>query len=280
MAPVRESDDARYTWESVAPAWERHRERMFESTRAVSEWLVERLDPHEGDFVLELTSGPGETGFLAAERLGPKGRLICTDLAPGMVDVARRGAAARGLENVDFEVVDAQQIDLADRSVDGVLSRFGLMLVPDPVQAFAEIRRVLRPGGRLAYGVWGPPERNAWIGLLMGALIQNGHAPPGDPFAPGGVLSLAPAGRNRELLAGAGFDEVTVTDVCGAMRFADLDDYWSVQTSVAGPVASLVAGMTDDQVAAVRETLEPDMAPFRDDDGYALPSLATVVTAT
>jgi ubiquinone/menaquinone biosynthesis C-methylase UbiE len=279
VAPVRESDDARHTWEAVAPAWERYRDRMYQTTRAVSEWLVDRLDPQEGETILELTSGPGEAGFLAADLIGPKGRLVCSDLAPAMVEVARRGAAERGLDNVDFQVVDAQCIDLADATVDGVLSRFGLMLVPDPGRAFAEIRRVLRPGGRLAYAVWGPPERNAWIGLMLGALIQNGHAPPGDPFVLGGVLSLAPASRNRELLAGAGFEHVTVTEVAGVMPFADLDDYWNVQTSVAGPVASLVATMTADEIEAVRSTLEPAMVPYRGGDRYALPVLATVVTA-
>lgn len=279
MAPVRESDDTRHTWEAVAPAWERHRTRMFESARAVSEWLVDRLDPQEGDTLLELTAGPGETGFLAAERIGPKGRLVCSDLAPAMIEVARRGAADRALDNVHFQVVDAQRISLADAAVDGVMSRFGLALVPDPVAAFSEIRRVLRPGGRLAYAVWGPPERNAWIGLLMGALIQNGHAPPGDPFAPGGVLSLAPASRNRLVLTEAGFEHVRITEVAAVMPFADLDDYWALQTSVAGPVASLVATMTDDEIESVRATLEPEMAPYRVGDRYALPSLATVVTA-
>jgi ubiquinone/menaquinone biosynthesis C-methylase UbiE len=286
VAPVRESDvarrtreDARHAWESVAPSLERLRDRMFESNRAVSEWLVERLDPHDSDVILELTAGPGETGFLAAERVGPKGRLVCTDHAPAMVEVARRGAAARGLDNVAFEVVDAQRIDLAARSVDGVLSRFGLMLMPDPVQAFTEIRRVLRPGRRLAYAVFGPPERNVWIGLLLGALIQNGHPVPGDPFAPGGFVSLAAAGRNRALLSEVGFEDITVTEVGGVVRFADVDDYWTVQTSVAGPVAEKVATMSDEEIEAVRSTIELEMALYRDEDGYALPSVATVVTA-
>lgn len=253
---------------------------MFTSSRAVSQWLVDQLDPGPGQTILELTAGPGDTGFLAAERVGPEGRLISSDLAPAMVDIARRGAAEHGIDNVEFRVIDAQRIDLPDDSVDGVLSRFGLMFVPEPVRAFGEIRRVLRPGGRLAYAVWGTPERNMWIGLMMCALIQNGFAPPGDAFAPGGVVSLAGAERNRELLAGAGFSDVRVTEVAGAMPFADLEDYWAVQTAVAGPVAQLVASMTPEQVAAVKATLEPSMAPYQSDDGYGLPSLATVVRAT
>lgn len=130
--------------EQVASAWERYRDRVFESWRATSEWLIDRIDPRPGAIILELAAGPGETGFLAAERLLPDGHLISTDLAEGMVAAARRGAQARGLTNVECRTMDAQEIDLPDGSVDGVLSRFGLMLVPEPAKAFAEIRRVLR----------------------------------------------------------------------------------------------------------------------------------------
>src|SRR2546421_7300653 len=113
--------------EFVAPAWERHRQLLFEGQRPVSEWLVDQVDPHPGQTILELTAGPGETGFLAAERVGPSGRLISTDISESMVAAARRGAAARGLTNVECRAIDAQNIDLPDASVDGVLSRFGIM---------------------------------------------------------------------------------------------------------------------------------------------------------
>src|SRR5213080_4193088 len=142
--------------ELVASSWERHREFLFEGQRAVSEWLVDQIDPRPGETILELAAGPGETGFLAAERVGADGRLISTDLSAGMIDAARRGADARGLRNVEFRVMDAQQNDLPDESVDGVLSRFGVMLMPEPGTALREAKRVLRDGGRLAYAVWGP----------------------------------------------------------------------------------------------------------------------------
>ncbi|HEX6425310.1 MAG TPA: methyltransferase domain-containing protein [Acidimicrobiales bacterium] len=274
------TDDARDTWEAVAPTWERHRDRLFSSSRMVSEWLVDELGPRPGQTVLELTSGPGETGFLVAERVGPEGRLISSDLVPAMVDVARRGAAERGLRNVEFRVVDAQDIDLPDASVDGVLSRFGLMLVPDPAQAFREVRRVLRPGGRLAYAVWGTPERNAWVGLMLAAMIKNGHPPPGDAFAPGGVLSLATAERNRDLLSHAGFTDVRITEVASTMHVRDLDDYWSLQSAVVAPVARAVESLPADQVEAVKATVDESLAAYRDGDGYELPSLATVVRAS
>jgi ubiquinone/menaquinone biosynthesis C-methylase UbiE len=274
--PARES--LRY-WSAVTQAWEAYRDRLFENARSVSEWLVDQVDPQPGQTVLELTAGPGETGFLAAARLGPGGRLISSDFVPAMVDAARRGAAQRGLDNVECRILDAQQIDLPDGSVDGVLSRFGLMLVPDQERAMSEIRRVLRPGGRCAYATWGPPERNPWIFQLVMALLQNGHAPPGDPFAPGGVFSLATPERTQELATAAGLADVTVDQLTGVMRFESADDYWTYNTSVAGPLAELVATLSSEQLRAIRTTLDPSLTPFERDGGLELPWLSVVTSA-
>jgi ubiquinone/menaquinone biosynthesis C-methylase UbiE len=265
-------------WSAVASAWDTHRARLFENVRSVSESLIEEVDPQPGQTLLELTAGTGETGFLAAARLGPTGRLISSDFVPAMVDAARRGAAQRGLDNVECRVFDAQEIDLPDGSVDGVLSRFGLMLVPGQDRAIREIRRVLRPGGRCAYATWGPPDRNPWIFLIAMALLQNGHAPPGDAFAPGGLFSLATPDRNRALAATGGFSSVAVDELTGTMRFESADDYWTFNTAVAGPVAELVGSLSDEQLHAVRATLDPSLAPFQRDGGLELPWLAVVTS--
>jgi ubiquinone/menaquinone biosynthesis C-methylase UbiE len=278
MTEIDPNQESLRHWSAVAPAWERYRERLFTNVRSVSEWLIDQIDPQPGQTVLELTAGPGETGFLAAPRLGPSGRLISSDFVPEMVGAAQRGATRRGLGNVECRVLDAQQIDLPDGSVDGVLSRFGLMLVPEQERAMGEIRRVLRPGGRSAYAAWGPPDRNPWIFQIVAALLQNGYAPPSDPFAPGGVFSLATAERNQELAAAAGFAKVTVEELTGVMRFESPDDYWTFNTSVAGPVAELVASLDNEQLAAIRATLDPSLAPFGRDGGLELPWLSVATS--
>lgn len=279
MSGTDPAAQAFHHWSIAAPAWEQHRQRLFEAARPVSERLVEQVDPRPGQTVLELTGGPGETGFLAAPLLEPGGTLISSDFVPAMVDVARRGASARGLGNVEARVIDAIDIDLPDGSVDGVLSRFGLMLIPDQASAFGEIRRVLRPGCRCAYACWGPPDRNPWLFLLVLALLQHGYAPPGDPMAPGWVFSLSTYERNRELVAGAGFDLVAIEELSGVMSFVDVDEYWSINTAAAGPLAELVAGLTPDERRAVRATLDELVAPFNHDGGLALPWVSVVVTA-
>lgn len=280
---VSESDasgEPRQWSDALAGAWERYRDRLFESQRRVSDWLVEHIDPQPGQTVLELAAGPGETGFLVAERLGADGRLISSDLGPAMVEAARRGAQARDLSNVDCRIMDAEHIDLPDASVDGVLCRFGLMLMPEPARALEGTHRVLREGGRFAYAVWGAPDRNPWMTSLVGAVLQNGHQPPGDPFGPGGPFSLADAELNRDLLDRAGFSGVNVEDITDVMRFDDFDDYWDLQSQVSGPMALLISSLPADAVDAIRSSLEPMLAPFRTGAGYEIPSLAVAATAT
>jgi SAM-dependent methyltransferase len=273
------SQESLRQWSAVAPAWESYRDRLFEHTRPVSVWLVSQVDPQPGQTVLELTAGPGETGFLAAERLGPNGRLISSDFVPAMVEAAQRGATRRGLHNVECRVLDAQHIDLPDASVDGVLSRFGLMLVPEQEQAMREIRRVLRPDGRCAFATWGPPDRNPWIFQIVLALMENGYAPPGDPFAPGGVFSLATPERSRALAEGGGFTTVVAQELTGVMRFTSPDEYWTYTTALAGPLAQLLASLGDDRIRAIRATLDPSLAPFERDGRLELPWLSVVTSA-
>src|SRR5215216_1370850 len=141
--------------ERLAPTWEKRRAEVEEVAAPVREWMLRELSPGEGDTVLELAAGVGDTGFEAAAQVGRSGRLISSDLSPAMLDAARRRGAELGLANVDYRVIDAQRIPLDDDSVDGVLCRFGYMLMPDPAAAFAETRRVLRRAGRVALAVWG-----------------------------------------------------------------------------------------------------------------------------
>jgi ubiquinone/menaquinone biosynthesis C-methylase UbiE len=281
MSDADATDEVRRSWDGVAQAWDQHRARVFEGFRHVSDWLIEQVDPQPGETVIDLAAGPGETGFLAAERVGAEGRVLSTDLAPGMVEAARRGAAARQLDNVECRVVDAQAIDLPDDTVDAAICRLGFMLMPDPGRAFQEVRRILRPGGRLAYATIGAPDRNAWMSLMVMSFVSHGHAPSGgNPFGPGGPFSLADPDRHAELLGAAGFTNVGVHDLVGAFSFADVDDHWSFQLAIAGPVADMAAKLSADELAAVKQALETAMEPHRSGDHYELSSHLVGVIAS
>jgi SAM-dependent methyltransferase len=242
--------------------------------------MLRMLRPREGDTVLELAAGIGDTGFEAAAILRASGRLITSDLSPAMLAAARRRGAELGVDNVGYRVIDAQRIELADDSVDGVLCRFGYMLMPDPAAAFAETRRVLRPGGRLALAVWGAMERNPWIAIVGISLGQGGHIPPPEPPPAPGPFSMANPERVVRLLRDAGFSEVRTQELEGRFTFADADEYLGLIADTAGPAALALQGLTQDERAAVRADVEDSLQRYAADDGYELPCVALCAVAS
>ena len=265
-------------WQTIAPGWERRRAQIEETTRLVTEWMVRALDPQPGETVLELAAGPGDVGFAAAALLGDEGRLISSDFSFEMLEVARRRAAELALGNVEHRQFDAEDIPLDDDSVDGVLCRFAVMLMPDPEAAVAEIRRVLRPDGRLAVAVWSTAQRNPWVSIAGRILVERGHAPPPDPDAPGPFV-LAEHERLRDLLERNGFTAVHIEEVPLLMKYDDVDDFIAVSTETSGMLARIWAEVSDSEREAIATRLAEDFAPFAVENGYELPGVAVVTSA-
>ena len=264
-------------WEELAARWDRRRDLLWGSTRQVSEWLVDRLDPLPGQTILELSAGTGETGFLAAARLGQTGRLISSDRSPTMVEAARRAAEGLGLTNVELRVLDAERIDLPDASVDGVLSRFGYLLKGDPPRALHEARRVLRPGGRLAFSVWAARERNAWMTVPADVMVELGHMQPPEP-GPGDPLEGRSPERIAEALGGAGFREWEIEELPAAYRFTDADELWTFVSELRGRVALAIEQLTPEQRAEVRRAVE--QRSRTEGEGFELGGISLNVVAS
>ena len=263
---------SRAVWDAMAPGWHTRREELWNISRQVSEWMIRRLDPQPGDTVLELAAGVADTGFMAARLVGESGRVIITDFASEMVAAARRRAEELGVENTEFRVLDAERMDLETDSVDGVLCRWGYMLMIDPAAAFAETRRVLRTGGRLAFSVWATPERNPWASLVGRVLLTQGHIPPPDLEAPG-IFAMADPGRIRGLVVGAGFAEPEIEELSFRWTFADRDDYWRFLTETAGAISPVLQALPPAVQALVREQVHEAAEPFRSGGGYDFPAV-------
>jgi ubiquinone/menaquinone biosynthesis C-methylase UbiE len=265
-------------WQRMAEPWERRRELAWQWTRAVSEWLVDRVDPQPGQTILELAAGTGETGFLAADRLGPEGRLISSDFSPEMVRAAERVGKELGVDNAEFYVLDAERIELNEASVDGVLCRYSYMLFGDPLGALRETRRVLCPGGRLAFSTWGEAARNPWMTFSAGIMIERGLMEPFSSDGPG-VFAMPDEETIVPLLRESGFDAIEVEEMELRWRFENRDELWILASELQGPVALAIGKLEDEDRRAVRAAIEERAAEFAAGGGYELPGLSINVVA-
>jgi SAM-dependent methyltransferase len=264
------------TWRAVAAGWERQFAIFAAATAQLTARLIELAELQGDETVLELAGGPGGVGLAAAARLGDRGRLISTDFAPEMVDVARRRGTELGLGNVEYRTMDATAIDLDDAAVDVVLCRFGVMLTPDPAVTLGEIRRVLKPGGRASIAVWSEAERNLWISATGTAARELGLAPAPEPDAPG-PFRLADPARLRSLVGEAGLEVTVLEEVTVDWHAESLDEWW---ISVADTSPTLAALAATDDLARVRTVSEARIEEFVAADGSVrLPGVALAVGA-
>ena len=265
------------TWDRMAPGWEDRREWILGFTGTINEWLVDQVGPQPGDSILDVAAGTGDLGFAAARRVGEEGKVLCTDFSPEMVEAARRNGERAGLSNVEFRVLDAERMDLDDGSFDGVLCRWGYMLMADPATALAETRRVLRDGGTLAFAVWQTPDRNPWAAIPAMILVQRGHMPPPEPGAPG-IFAMGEANRVRELVTGAGFGEPTLEELTFEWHYG-ADDLWDTLTRLAGPLAAAIDKLPEDERRETRKTIEEAMSDYRQNGELVAPAACWGVVA-
>jgi SAM-dependent methyltransferase len=265
-------------WERSAAGWGARADLLERQTAPVSHRMVEAIRPQPGHRVLELAAGPGDTGLLAAELIQPGGTLISTDQAEAMVDVARARAAARGATNVEFRVLDAESMDLDTASVDGVLCRWGYMLMADPAAALQETRRVLKPGGRVALAVWDAAEHNPWASIPARTLVERGLSQPPQPGQPG-MFALADPERLRGMLEDAGFVDVEIEPVEFERRDSSAEDYWEVHLELSRPSADVVEGLDPDARAALRDDVIARLDPYTVNGGELVLPARTLVAA-
>jgi SAM-dependent methyltransferase len=262
-------------WQAVAPGWGEHADYVDERSGALTGELLDRARLTTGDRVLELACGPGGLGLAAARRVAPGGAVVLSDVAPAMVEIARR--RAEGLPAVEARVLDLEDIAEPDAAYDAVLCREGLMFAADPARAAGEIARVLRPGGRVALAVWGPREQNPWLGLVLDAVSEQVGFPVPPPGVPG-PFALSDAERLGSLLAGAGFEDVDVHASPVPARAASFTEYWERTRALAGPLAQILAGMPAEAQAAIGDRLETATEQYRTADGIALPGVTLVAS--
>src|SRR6476646_576078 len=259
-------------WASVAGSWAEHAEYADARGAAAAEGMLDLTLPRPGERVLELACGPGGLGLAAAKRVAPQGEVVVSDVAAEMTSIASTRADALGLTNVSTRLLDLERIEEPDGSYDVVLCREGLMFALDPARAAREIRRVLRPGGRFAVAVWGPRERNPWLGVVFDAVSAQLGRPVPPPGIPG-PFSLGDADRLAGLLAAAELADVVVSELSVPLRAGSFDEWWTRTSALAGPLAQMLASLPEDAAHALRARVREATDPYETPAGLEFPGV-------
>jgi ubiquinone/menaquinone biosynthesis C-methylase UbiE len=259
----------RYGWDLAAADYEALWQAQLADAQAA---LLSAAALRSGERVLDVACGTGLVTFAAAHAVGPAGEVLGVDLSGGMVDAARQRALQQGASNAAFVRMDAEALALPDASFDVVLCALGLMYLPDPEQALREMRRVLRPGGRLAVAVWGERARCGWAPLF--AIVDAEVASEVCPL----FFRLGQHDTLARACAATPFAAVSEQRVASALVYADADQACGA-AFVGGPVALAWSRFDGAVRERVRMRYLEAIAPWRDGCGYRVPGEFVVVAA-
>jgi len=265
--PAQYRDSIRTEWRDAAPGWRAWLEVLeaADGGQAVSRSLVQLAGIGPGDAVLDVAAGYGEPGLTAARAVAPGGQVVCTDISAEMLAFGRERAAAEGLDNLQFVERDAEELAFKEASFDAVLSRQGLQFLPDVAGVLARLHSFLKPGGRLAAAVWGPPQAVQFAAPvpLIRAELQLPPPPAGIP----GPFALADAGQLAGLVEAAGFTDVETGTLTAIYQTdsAELATRWL--RDVAPPITSLVDGRPPEVQEHVWAKVTQAWAPYTTADG-------------
>jgi SAM-dependent methyltransferase len=273
----RFKEQGRQNWTAGAVAWRKWNPQYVVLTRSATEVMVQAAQVKPGMQVLDVASGTGEPALTLAEAVGPEGHVTATDLVPEMLTVAQENARKRGLTNLTCQQADAEALPFAPHTFELVTCSFGIMFCPDAGQALREIRRVLKPGGRAAFVVWGPFERNPQFTSTVGILTKYVSLPPPPPGAPT-PFAFAQPGTLSAALHAAGFTQVEEeTRTISWVYPGSAEEYWAFVREMAGLQRFFETLAPDQHARVIREVLE---AIGHYDDGQQVNLSAVIVVAT
>ena len=250
----RVRDRQRSEWAAVAPGWRRNRERLGVTQSPITQNLLKLSSIRRGDRVLDIACGTGDPAFTLAETVGPEGYVLGLDLSEEMVEASRSWAARQGVGNVEFRLISSElHLDIEPGGFDAATCRHGLQFMPDPMAALQEISQAVKHGGQVAASTWTTPERNPNFTLPKEIISRHADLPDEEPNAPG--LFAIPTPEDLELL----FETAGLTDIQTEVfltpiaRADSAESYWHSIETVAGPLVSLLASLTEEQRRAIRE---------------------------
>ena len=257
----------RQMWDNVAKGWQTWWETFEKGAQKVSDKLVELAEIKPGDRVLDIATGIGEPAVTAARRVKPNGRVVATDISPQMIAIAKSRAESLGLESMmEFKEIDAEKLDFPKSTFNAVLSRWGLMFLPNLPMALTTIRQLLVPVGRFAAAVWPAPAKVPMLDLPMSTVRKQINAsapPPGTP----GPFALADIEALKHSFAQAGFKDVRADTLNITFSFDSPDSFTKFHRQIAAPIQAMMANQTEERKNQVWNSVTEAVWSYADSHG-------------
>lgn len=272
-------DAQREQWNKDGAAWRRWTPTLERWYGVATGRMLDVARVQPGQRILDIAAGAGEPAISVAERVGPGGYVLATDISEGIIELALQVARERGLQQIETRAMDGEKLDLPDASFDAVLCRLGLMYMPHPVTALREWRRVLRPGGRVAVVVFSTPDRNSWGAVPASIIRRRAQLPPPGPGQPG-PFSLGGPGVLEDHFRQAGFANPEVAAVPVPHGAASSAEYIGIAREAFGGFNAMMAHLPPQERESVWSEVEVSMRSFESTGGFEAPGECLVGAAT
>lgn len=270
-------DQQKQSWNKFSAGWKKWDNLTMEFLNPLGEAIIKKIKPSGNDKILDIAAGTGEPGLTIASMLD-RGKVVLTDVAQDMLEIAKENAQRRGIGNIETRVCDVSELPFDDNSFDAISCRFGFMFFPDMQIAANEMARVLKPGGRLATSVWNVPEKNFWVTAMMGTIRKNMDLPQPSPGAPG-MFRCSPPGLMRGIFEKARFKNVSEQEVATKLNAGTIETYWNMMTEVGAPIVAALS-QADDAVRKRIKTQVYELLNEKFPDGHvAIEAAALLISA-
>jgi ubiquinone/menaquinone biosynthesis C-methylase UbiE len=277
--PVAYKQTTAQQWQEAAAAWHRWGPTLEEWLGEATELMLDLARIGDGSRVLDVAAGAGGQTLAAARRVGPNGSVLATDISSNILEFAEKEARAAGFRNVSTQVMDGESLEVADESVDAVISRVGLIYFPDRREALAEMRRALVEGGRVSAIVYSTPERNQFFSIPVSVIRRHAGLPAPAPGLPG-PFSLGQPGVLEAAYEEAAFQEAEVRAVDAPVRFPSAAECVRFERESFGALHAMLAGVPEDERQRVWAEIEDELRQFEGPDGFVGPCELLVGAAT
>jgi SAM-dependent methyltransferase len=262
----------RKQWDEAAQSWNDHTPRIRAWLRGATDAMLDMALVRPGARVLDVAAGAGDQTLDLAQRVGPTGAVVATDLSPAILELAQANARRSGFANVETRAADGERLGVDTAAFDAAVCRLGLMFFPDPLQGLREMHRALKPGAGVCTMVFAGPETNPCVAILMSTALRHAGMAPRDPWQPGGLLSLGKPGLIDDLYRRAGFKDIATTRIDAPFRLPSVRDYVEFAQTSASPIREILRGLDAGGVAAAWADIEERLQRFDTAGGWEGPN--------